>query len=157
MESQHRRLSFGLAGILVLATLYIYVKNTRPEPPRPRQPLQIPGQKPEVATQRPSAASEPTSEPKPTFPNPTFADARAQLVRKVQPKYTQAARDAHYEGQVKVNFMIDLDGFARNIEIVNSPGHGMDQNIIDAVKQWRWDTVFIRQPEKATTTITFHL
>jgi TonB family protein len=84
-------------------------------------------------------------------------DANRNLVRKVQPQYTQAARAAHYEGQVKVNVIIGTDGMAHDIKIVNSPGYGMDQNIIEALKQWRWDSVFIGEEEKATTTILFKL
>jgi TonB family protein len=69
----------------------------------------------------------------------------------VRPQYIQAALDAHYEGQVKVNFTLGTDGMAHNIEIVNSPGYGMDQNIIEAMKQWLWIS---RPHEDQTFTIT---
>jgi TonB family protein len=88
---------------------------------------------------------------------PRLVDANRNLVRKVQPQYTQAARKAHYEGQVKVNIIIGTDGTAHDIEIVNSPGYGMDQNIVETVKQWLWDSVFIRENQKATLTIIFKL
>ena len=75
----------------------------------------------------------------------------------VRPQYTEAALNAHYQGQVKVNFILGTDGVAHNIEIVNSPGYGMDQNIIEAMKQWLWDSVFIHEDQKVTITIVFKL
>ena len=80
-----------------------------------------------------------------------------QLVRMVRPQYTKAALDAHYEGQVKVNFILGRDGMAHNIEIVNPPGYRMDQNIIEAMKQWLWDSAFIDEDRKVTITIVFKL
>ena len=89
---------------------------------------------------------------------PTLAsNAPYTAVRMVQPRYTKAALNAHYEGQVKVNFILGTDGMAHNIEIVNSPGYGMDQNIIEAMKQWVWDSVFIHEDQKVTITFVFNL
>lgn len=79
-----------------------------------------------------------------------------QLVRMVRPQYTKAALNAHYEGQVKVKFVLGTDGMAHNIEIVNSPGYGMDQNITEAMKQWLWESV-IPKDQKVTITIVFKL
>ena len=80
-----------------------------------------------------------------------------QLVRMVRPQYTKAALNAHYEGQVKVNFILGRDGVAHNIEVVNSPGYGMDQNIIEAMKQWLWIQHPKHEDQKATITIVFKL
>jgi TonB family protein len=148
MSPKRWLLFFTFVGVLVLA--FLYIRNNHPEP-RPGPQLQIPGPTPGVVPARPSEAL------KPTFPPPRLVDANRNLVRKVQPQYTQAARKAHYEGQVQVNIIIGTDGIAHNIEIVNSPGYGMDQNIIEAVKQWLWDSVFIREDQKATITIVFKL
>lgn len=79
-----------------------------------------------------------------------------QLVRMVRPQYTKAALDAHYEGRVKVKFSLGTDGMAHNIDIVNSPGYGMDQNIIEAMKQWLWISV-PHEDQKFTITIVFKL
>jgi len=46
---------------------------------------------------------------------------------------------------------------AHNIEIEKSPGYGMDQNIIDAMKQWLWDSVFFHEDKKFTLTFVFKL
>ena len=46
---------------------------------------------------------------------------------------------------------------AHNIQIVNSPGYGMDQNIIEAMKQWLWDSVFIHEDQNVALTFVFKL
>lgn len=85
---------------------------------------------------------------------PTVAsNAPYTEVRRVLPQYTKAALNAHYEWQVKVNFILGRDGVAHNIQIVNAPGYGMDQNIIEAMKQWLWDPVFIHEDQKVTLTV----
>src|SRR5579862_983640 len=136
-------LLFTFVGVLALAILYI--KNNRSERPRPG-PQQIPSPTPEVVQPRASEASIPARPPKPALPAQAARTTQGQvkinipilasnaLVRTVRPQYTQAAWNAHYEGEVKVNLVVGTDGTAHNIEIVNSPGYGLDQVIIDAVK-----------------------
>lgn len=89
---------------------------------------------------------------------PTVAsNAPYTEVRRALPQYTKAALNAHYEGQVKVNFILGRDGVAHNIQIVNSPGYGMDRNIIEAMKQWQFDTIGIHENKKVTITFVFKL
>ena len=65
--------------------------------------------------------------------------------------------NAHYEGKVKVNFILGTDGRAHHIEIVNSLGYGMDQNIIEAMRQWFWDSFIFHEDQKLTITFVFKL
>jgi TonB family protein len=144
--------------VAVLALVILYIRNNGPEPPRPVPQLQIPSSTPEVAPPVPSEAAKPAPPPKPMFGAPILAgNAGNGPVRMVRPQYTKAALNAHYEGQVKVNFILGTDGMAHSIEIVNSPGYGMDQNIIEAMKQWLWDSVFIHEDQKVTIKIVFKL
>ena len=62
-----------------------------------------------------------------------------KVVYKIEPKYTDEARDAKIEGTVLLYVEIDTDGLAKNIEIVRGLDPGLDQNGIDAVEQWRFD------------------
>lgn len=62
-----------------------------------------------------------------------------KLLYKVEPKYTDEARDAKIEGTLVLSLEIDTDGLARNIEVVRGLDPGLDQNGIDAVEQWRFD------------------
>jgi TonB family protein len=141
-----------------LALVILYIRKNGPEPPRPVTQLQTPSSTPGVAPPLPSEAAKPAPPPKPIFGTPISAGyAGNGLVRMVRPQYTKAALNAHYQGQVKVNFILGTDGMAHNIEIVNSPGYGMDQNIIEAMKQWVWDSIFIQEDKKLTITIVFKL
>jgi TonB family protein len=122
-------------SVAVLALLILYIRIYGPESSRPVPQLQ-----------------------KPIFGAPLLdGNAGNSLVRKVRPQYTKAALNAHYEGRVRVNFTLGTDGMAHDIEIVNSPGYGMDQNIIETMKQWLWDSQFIHEDQKVTITIDFKL
>lgn len=143
--------------VAVLALVILYIRNNSPSRRESVPQLQIPRSTPEVAPPVPSEAAKPASPPKPIFGAPILAGNAGSLVRMVRPQYTEAALNAHYQGQVKVNFILGTDGVAHNIEIVNSPGYGMDQNIIEAMKQWLWDSVFIHEDQKVTITIVFKL
>jgi TonB family protein len=148
--------------VAVLALVILYIRDSGPEPPRPVPQIQIPSSKPEVAPVV-SETAKPAPLPTAKFGVPIFADspggagnASFQLVRMVRPQYTEAALNAHYEGRVKVNFILRKDGRAHNIEIVNSPGYGMERNIIEAVKDWFWIQGF-QEDQKFTITIVFKL
>jgi TonB family protein len=142
-------------SVAIFALVILYIRNNGSGPPQHH----LPNLTPEVAPPPPSEAAKPGPPPTPKFGVPIFsgnvADAVHQAVRVVRPEYTKAALNAHYEGEVKVNFILGRDGMAHNIAIVNSPGYGMDQNIIGAMKQWLWDSVFIHEDQKVTITIVF--
>jgi TonB family protein len=144
--------------VAVLALVILYIRNRGPEPSRPVPQLQTSSSTPEVASPLPSEAAKPAPPPTPVFGVPILGrDAPYNLVRKVLPQYTEAALNARYKGRVKVNFILGTDGRAHNIEIVNSPGYGMDQNIIEAMKQWLWDPFMFREDQKVTITFAFKL
>jgi TonB family protein len=57
---------------------------------------------------------------------------------KLDPKYTDGARDARITGTVVLQLVIDEQGRATQIEVLSPLGYGLDENAIDAVAQWRW-------------------
>jgi len=61
-----------------------------------------------------------------------------RVLDKVEPQYTQEARDAHIEGTTTLGVEIDTDGSAQNIEVVQSLDAGLDHNAVVAIKQWRF-------------------
>jgi TonB family protein len=151
------RLVFTFVAVLALVIL-LYIRNNRREPPQPVPQFQIPSSTPEVALPLPYGTVTPAPPTMPVIGGPTLAsNAPYTAARLVRPQYTKAALSAHYEGQVKFNFILGTDGVAHNIEIVNSPGYGMDQNIIAAMKQWLWDSAFIHENQKVTLTFVFKL
>lgn len=60
------------------------------------------------------------------------------LVRKVQPQYTAAARDAHLEGTVVLSAEVWPDGAVHNIRVFRSLDPGLDQEAIQAASRWKF-------------------
>ena len=142
-------------SVAVLALVILYIRNKGPEPSRPVPQLQIPTSTPKVAPPLHEAPKQ-APPPAPVFGVPILAGWYANTaVRVVRPQYTEAALNAHYEGLVKIKFILGTDQMAHNIEIVNSPGYGMDRNIIEAMKQWQFDTIGIHENKKVTITFVF--
>jgi len=61
-----------------------------------------------------------------------------RLLDRVEPKYTDEAKDARIEGTTTLSVEIDTDGRAQNIEVVRSLDAGLDHNAVVAVQQWRF-------------------
>jgi protein TonB len=59
-------------------------------------------------------------------------------IHKVDPEYTEEARNAKIEGTVIVQIVIDENGMPTEPKVVRSLHKGLDENAIEAVKQWRW-------------------
>jgi TonB family protein len=59
-----------------------------------------------------------------------------KLLTKVEPKYTQEARDAKIQGSVKLKTIVTSDGVAKDIEVLEGLDTGLDQAAIDAVTKW---------------------
>jgi TonB family protein len=82
------------------------------------------------------------------------------LLFRTEPQYTDEARAAKFSGKVRVSFVVDENGRARDITVLDSPGLGLDDNILRAIEQWRWrpatrDGVQIAMP--ATAEVNFRL
>jgi TonB family protein len=61
---------------------------------------------------------------------------KPQLLRKVEPEYSDEARKAKYSGTVVLYIEIDATGHATNIQVQRSPGMGLDEKAVEAVKKW---------------------
>ena len=62
-----------------------------------------------------------------------------RVVSKVEPHYTDDARDRKIMGTVGLNLVIDPQGRAENIRVAQSLDKGLDANAITAVRQWQFD------------------
>jgi TonB family protein len=60
------------------------------------------------------------------------------VIYKVDPNYTEEARQARLSGTVVVSLIVGADGRPRNIAIVRGLGLGLDERAADAVAQWRF-------------------
>jgi TonB family protein len=61
-----------------------------------------------------------------------------KLLSKVEPQYTQEAKDAGIEGAVTLNVVITPAGNAENIVVKKSLDPGLDANAVTAVSNWRF-------------------
>ena len=92
-----------------------------------------------------------------------FSDLRTQapvVTRKVEPEYSQRARDAGIEGTVVLYVEIGVDGRAHRIRVIKGLGFGLDRKAIEAVRQWEFEPgmkngVFTNTP--ATIDVKFKL
>ena len=60
------------------------------------------------------------------------------VVQKVEPAYTEEARQAKTQGTVLLKMVVGTDGLARDITVEKGIGMGLDQNAIQAVRQWQF-------------------
>ncbi len=61
---------------------------------------------------------------------------RPELIYKVEPEFSEAARKAKFQGMVLLAIEVDTDGHARNFRIVQGLGLGLDEKAIEAVSRW---------------------
>jgi periplasmic protein TonB len=62
-----------------------------------------------------------------------------KVVYKVEPQYTDEAKQAKISGTVLLSIVIDASGNPGNIEVVKGLDPGLDKNAIAALSQWRFD------------------
>ena len=61
-----------------------------------------------------------------------------RLLSKVEPNYTEKARKAGLEGVVMLSIEIWEDGRPHNIRVMRGLGLGLDEEAVEAVRQWRF-------------------
>jgi len=64
--------------------------------------------------------------------------SRPQLIQKVEPSGTEEARQAGISGMVLVSLVVDAEGNPRDLAVARGLGYGLDENALDAVRQWRF-------------------
>lgn len=60
------------------------------------------------------------------------------LVWAVEPRYTKEARKVKLQGFCVVGLTVGVDGNPQNVHVVRCLGMGLDENAVDAVKQYRF-------------------
>ena len=71
-------------------------------------------------------------------PNAERIDGVSQpvILSKVEPVYSEEARQAKVEGTVLLKIIVDVDGRAKDIKVVRGLGLGLDERAVAAVQQW---------------------
>jgi TonB family protein len=59
-------------------------------------------------------------------------------IYKPEPEYSEEARKAKFQGTVMLAIVVDVDGKAKNIQVVRSLGMGLDEKAVEAVAKWRF-------------------
>jgi TonB family protein len=60
------------------------------------------------------------------------------LLYKLEPEYSEEARAAKLAGTVLLKIVVDIDGKAKDIEVVNGIGLGLDEQAVLAIQQWKF-------------------
>ncbi len=62
------------------------------------------------------------------------AAGKPKPIQMARPEYTEEARAAGIEGKVRVELTVDASGVVKNVRVLESLGHGLDQAAIRAVE-----------------------
>ncbi len=60
------------------------------------------------------------------------------VVSKIEPEYSDEARDVRVESNVVARLVVSEDGSSIKIQVVRGAGFGLDENAIEAIKSWRF-------------------
>lgn len=62
-----------------------------------------------------------------------------KLIHKVEPEYSQEARDAGLEGTVVLGVEVGTDGLAHGIRVLRRLGMGLDEKAVETVRSWKFE------------------
>ena len=78
-----------------------------------------------------------------------------------EPKYSDEARKAKYQGSVLLDVLVSADGRPLEIRVVKSPGLGLEEKALEAVREWRFKPSLGRDGKPVTAWViveaNFHL
>jgi len=74
-----------------------------------------------------------------------------QLIYKVEPEFSEEARKAKFSGMVVLSIEVDATGKAGSFRVLESPGLGLEEKAIEAVKQWRFRPGYVDGKPVVTT------
>lgn len=60
------------------------------------------------------------------------------VIFKVEPEYSEEARQARWQGDVQVSAIVETSGRLSNVRILKPPGLDLDQHVLAALSQWRF-------------------
>jgi TonB family protein len=83
-----------------------------------------------------------------------------KLIHKVEPWYSEAARNAKVEGTVRLSIVVGTDGKTSGVQILQSLHPDLDRNATEAVSQWLFEPGTKKGkpvPVRATIEINFRL
>jgi len=67
-----------------------------------------------------------------------------KLIYSVDPKFSNKARHAKYQGICVLSLIVDKDGKPQDIHVVQKLGMGLDEKAIEAVRQYRFKPAYYK-------------
>jgi TonB family protein len=64
--------------------------------------------------------------------------SQPRLIHKIEPTYSEEARQAKWQGTVQLEIVVDEHGVPKDLRVRRALGLGLDEKAIEAVKQWRF-------------------
>jgi len=61
-----------------------------------------------------------------------------ELIRRVEPEYSEEGRKARLSGVVVLQAVVDTDGKIKSVRVLQGLGLGLDEKAAEAVQQWRF-------------------
>jgi len=61
------------------------------------------------------------------------------ILSRVEPEYSEDARRARHQGTVVLDAIVRRDGTVEILNVVRGLGYGLDENAIEALRQWRFN------------------
>ncbi len=82
----------------------------------------------------------------PADPGPTTVNRNAspsiftypELIRKVEPEYSEAARKAKFQGNIVLSVEVDASGQVTNPKVIKGLGLGLDEKALETIRQWKF-------------------
>jgi TonB family protein len=113
------------------------------------------------AALNPNVDLDPAPRKEPPDPKPIIAqEIPIEIVRRVQPTYSQEALEAQLQGAVLVSLTTQPDGSPSDLRVVEGLGKGLDEKAMEALAQWRFKPVFVNGiflPQQVTLRVDFKL
>lgn len=85
-----------------------------------------------------------------------------RLRKKIEPQYTEAARDAKLEGAVLLDGVVSTEGSVTGLRVRRGLGLGLDEKALEAVATWEFEPARQRKdntpvPVQVTIEVNFRL
>jgi len=107
----------------------------------------------------PVAANARPAPPEGTFPVGGGVTAPS-LIEKFEPRYSEEARAAKYQGTIVLSLVVGEVGFPRDVRVLRGLGMGLDERAVAAVSAWRFKPGMkdgMAVPVFATVEVNFRL
>jgi TonB family protein len=82
------------------------------------------------------------------------------VLEKVQPVYTEKARQEKQQGKVLLRMIINEEGTVEDVEVIEGQPYGLTETAVDAARQWRFEPALYRGEPVAViylVTVNFRL